>query len=159
MVALGMRGRRVPHERSWNVALRTVHLMAFALLLGGHAWEVEPGRLLPALWATVLSGAALMGLELRKGLEWVFLGKGLMVLAKLGVLLLVPVFWEARLPLLLVVVALASVGSHMPARFRNYSFLRRRILVPSHEADRQNLRPEPSPLALRGAGPDADRCD
>lgn len=127
----GLPGWTIPHERLWNVALRTVHLMAFGLLLGGHAWEVEADRLLAALWVTVLSGAALMGLELVKSLEWLFLGKGVMVLAKLALLLLVPVFWEARLPLLLAVVGVASVGSHMPARFRHYSLLRRRVLEAS----------------------------
>ena len=58
-----------------------------------------------------------------------------MVLAKLVLLLAVAVFWEARVPLLLTVVALASVGAHMPARFRHYSILERRVLLP-----------EPAPL-------------
>ena len=127
MIGSEGRRRRVPHERAWSVAFRTVHLMAFGLLLGGHAWEVEPARLLPAVWVTIASGTALMGLELWKSVEWLFLGKGVIVLVKLGLLALVPVFWEARLPLLLAVVAVASVGAHMPARFRNYSLLHRRI--------------------------------
>jgi len=124
----------IPHERAWNVGLRTVHLMAFGLLLGGHAWEIEPVRLAGPLWVTILSGAALMGLELRKGLEWLFLGKGVMILVKLGLLLLVPIFWEARVPLLLAVVVIASIGSHMPSRFRYYSLLRRRVVLPDEPA-------------------------
>ncbi len=120
----------IPYERAWNVGLRTVHLMAFGLLLGGHAWEIEPARLLGPLWVTILSGAALMVLELRKSFEWLFLGKGVVILVKLGLLLLVPIFWEARVPLLLAVVVIASIGSHMPSRFRYYSLLRRRIVLP-----------------------------
>ncbi len=126
--------RRIPHERAWNVALRTLHLMAFGTLLGGHVWDVAAERLLAVLWLTILSGAALMGLELYKSLHWLFLGKGLVVLAKLVLLLAVPVFWEARVPLLLLVVALASVGAHMPARFRHYSILERRVLLPEPAA-------------------------
>ena len=42
-----------------------------------------------------------------------------MVLLKLGLLLLVPFVWEHRLPILLAVVAIASVSSHMPARLRH----------------------------------------
>jgi hypothetical protein len=122
--------RRVPHERAWNVGLRTVHLMAFGVLLGGHYWGVAAEALLPALGFTVASGAALMGLELYKSLHWLFLGKGLFVLAKLALLLAVPVFWEARVPLLLAVVAMSSVGAHMPARYRHYSVLERRLLLP-----------------------------
>lgn len=40
-----------------------------------------------------------------------------------------PFFWKARVPLLLGVVALSSVASHMPARYRNYSVLRRRVVT------------------------------
>lgn len=127
--------RRVPHERAWNVGLRTLHLMAFGVLLGGHFWDVQAELLLPTLALTVASGAALMGLELYKSVHWLFLVKGLAVLAKLALLLLVPLFWEARVSLLLAVVALASIGAHMPARYRHYSVLHRRVV------------PEPGPLA------------
>jgi hypothetical protein len=110
------------------MGLRTVHLMAFGILLGGHVWDVQADLLLPALGATVGSGAALMGLELYKSLHWVFLGKGLVVLGKLALLLAVPFFWEARVPILLAVVALSSIGAHMPARYRHYSVLLGRVL-------------------------------
>jgi len=116
--------------------MRTLHLMAFGLLLGGHFWDVQSELLYPALGLTIASGAALMGLELYQSVHWLFLGKGLVVLAKLALLLSVPLFWEARVPLLLAVVALASIGAHMPARYRHYSILHRRVLLP-----------EPAPLA------------
>jgi hypothetical protein len=51
------------------------------------------------------------------------MGKGLVVLAKLLILAMVPFFWEHRVFLLLLTVAVASVGSHMPSRFRHRSFL------------------------------------
>jgi len=121
-------GRRVPYGRAWNVGLRTLHLMAFGALLGGHVFGVEPERLLSALGLTVATGASLVALELYQSLQWLVLVKGLVVLAKLGLLASVLLFWEARVPLLLAVVALASVGAHMPARFRNYSVLHRRVL-------------------------------
>lgn len=120
--------RRVPRERAWNVGLRTLHLIAFGVLLGGHVWDVQAELLLPALGMTLASGAALMGLELYKSFEWFFVGKGLLVLAKLALLLSMVGFWEARVPLLFLVVALASIGAHMPARYRYYSVLHRRVL-------------------------------
>jgi hypothetical protein len=120
----------VPRERAWNVGLRTLHLMAFGVLLGGHFWDVQTDLLLPALGMTVASGAALAGLELYKSFDWFFLGKGLVVLAKLALLLSMLRFWEARVPLLFAVVALASIGAHMPARYRHYSILHRRVLQP-----------------------------
>jgi len=115
--------------RGLSIALRTLHLASFGILLGGHAFAIEADRLLPALYLTIASGAGLIALEVYIiGLYWLFLGKGVMVFLKLAILLAVPSFWEYRLLLLLSVLVIASVGSHMPARFRHYSFLHRRVV-------------------------------
>ena len=111
--------RQIPHHRALGLALRTAHLMTFGALLGGHLFTVDPARLMPFLVATIASGFGLMALELASTCAWLFMGKGLAVLLKLAVLLMVPMFWEQRVPLLLLTVAMASVGSHMPARFRH----------------------------------------
>lgn len=115
--------RRIPAQRALAIALRTAHLMTFGALVGGHLFEVDPGRLLALLVATAASGAALMALECWATAEWLFMGKGLAVLLKLGLLALIPVFWEHRLLLLFGIIAVASVGAHMPSRFRHRSLL------------------------------------
>ncbi len=125
------RVRFLPGARAWSIAFRTLHLAAFGMLLGGHAFSVDAEKLLPYLWLTILSGLGLIALEVyAAGVYWLFLGKGIMVLIKLGILLAIPIFWEQRLALLLLVVVIASVGSHMPARFRHYSFVHRRVIGP-----------------------------
>ena len=116
--------RRVPAHRALGVALRTAHLLTFGVLMGGHVFAVEPSRLLPFLLATVASGLALMALELASTCSWLFLGKGAGVLLKLLLLAMVPVFWEQRVVVLMLVVVAAGVTSHMPSRFRH------RVLVP-----------------------------
>lgn len=98
------------------------------ILLGGHAFAVSPQRLMAALWLTIGTGAALAAIESRGRLQWFHQGGGLMALAKLALLCLVPVLWEQRLVILLAVVLIASVGSHMPARFRHYSVLYRQVI-------------------------------
>jgi len=116
--------RPLPHGRWPSIALRSIHLAAFSILLGGHVLGAEPALLRPYLSVTVLSGVGLLALEAYgAGLYWLFMGKGLMVLGKLGLLLLIPLFWEARVVLLLLAVVVASVGSHMPARYRNAMLL------------------------------------
>ena len=114
--------------RLWNVLFRTLHLVAFGFLLGGYAYDVDPARLTPALTATIATGALLAMLEIGQDVRWPFLGKGLFVLAKLGLLVLVPVFPGARVPLLVAVVVLAGVGAHMPRELRHYSVLERRVV-------------------------------
>jgi hypothetical protein len=115
-------------RRFWNILFRTLHLMAFGLVLGGAAFHVEPERVMPALIATIMTGAFLVMLEIHDDHRWPFLGKGLVVLAKLGLLLLVPLFPGGRVPLFVAVVVLAGVGSHMPRRLRHYSVLERRVV-------------------------------
>lgn len=115
--------RQIPRHRALGLALRTAHLMTFGALLGGHLFDIDPTRLKPFLLATIASGVGLMALELASSCAWLFMGKGLAVLAKLVVLLMVPLFWDHRVALLLLTVALASVSSHMPARFRHRCFL------------------------------------
>lgn len=115
--------RRIPRHRGLGLAMRTAHLMTFGALLGGHFFDVDSARLMPFLVATIASGGALLALELASTCAWLFMGKGLVVLAKLLILLMVPFFWEHRVFLLLLAVAVASVGSHMPSRFRHRCFL------------------------------------
>jgi len=119
------------NARLWNIALRSAHLAAMGILLGGHAFNVEPHRLLLSLWLCIATGASLGMLESGFGLVWFHQGRGLMTLAKLLLLCAVPFlwdFWGWRLAVLLVVVGLASVGSHMPARFRYFSVIYRKVL-------------------------------
>jgi hypothetical protein len=99
-------------------------------LLGGHAFNVDPDRLLLALWLTIGTGVVLAALETKGKLSWFHEVRGVMNLVKLGLLLLVPLLWDYRLGILLTVVALGSVASHMPRTFRHYSLLYRRVILP-----------------------------
>jgi len=121
--------RRLPHSRWWNIAARTVHLGATGILLGGHAFGAESGALMPLLWVAIVSGAAMVAIELFPTAHWAHQVCALVVYAKLGVLCLVPFLWEQRVPLLLAVVVLASVGAHAPRRVRHYSLWYRRVMV------------------------------
>lgn len=128
--------RRVPAHRALGIALRTAHLLTFGTLVGGHVFDVDADRLLPFLIATIMSGAGLMTLELASTFAWLATGKGIAVLLKLLVLLSVPLFWDHRVALLLLVIVVASVGAHMPSRFRHYSLLAPRASVEPIRRDR-----------------------
>lgn len=119
--------------RALNIALRTAHIGAMGTLLGGHAFDVAPDRLHLALWLTVGTGLGLASLETGGKISWLHEARGFMTLVKLGLLLMVPLAWSWRLPILLTVVVLGSVGSHMPRRYRHYSVLHRRVIDPRPE--------------------------
>jgi hypothetical protein len=124
--------RHLPWARAVALALRAGHLAAMAFLLGGHAYGADPEALFPWLLAAVVTGAGLMATEvLTWGLHWFTMAKGIGVLAKLALLLVIPFAWGARVPILLVVLVASAVTSHMPARFRNYSFLYGRRMDPA----------------------------
>jgi hypothetical protein len=121
--------RHIPYERGINIALRTAHLMTTGILLGGHAFGVPADRLIPFLYLTIASGAGMILLELYSSCRWIYLGKGVTVILKLALVIAAGVWWEHRVLLLLLVVLIGSVGSHMPARFRYYSFLHGRTIL------------------------------
>jgi hypothetical protein len=121
--------RRIPGERGINIALRTAHLMTSGVLLGGHAFDVAPHRLILFLYLTIASGAGLIALELYCSCRWIYLGKGVLVSLKIALLLAAGMWGEQRVVFLLLVVLVSSVGSHMPARFRYYSLVHGRVIA------------------------------
>ena len=121
--------RSLPHSRWWNIGARTAHLAVTGLLLGGHAFGAGADTLMPLLWVAIASGAAMIAIEVYPTAHWAHQVCALFVYAKLGALCLVPFLWEHRVPLLLAVVVLASVGSHAPRRVRHYSLWYRRVMA------------------------------
>jgi hypothetical protein len=118
--------------RALNIAFRTVHIASMGILLGGHAFDVVPEQLVVALWVTIGTGALLIALESQGKPLWLHQGRGLMVVAKLVLICTVPFFWDFRLPILLGVAVVASVGSHMSGRYRYYSVIYREVIHDSY---------------------------
>ena len=114
-------------ERILRTTLRTVHLASMGILLGGHFYGQPADRLYPALYWTAGSGSVFVILELYCNFHWLFQIRGLMALAKIGLVTLVPLFWDQRVWILLVVLVLGSVGSHAPTGLRYYSVLTKNL--------------------------------
>jgi len=114
--------------RPWNIAFRTAHIIAMGILLGGHAFGATKAELLPSLWLTIVTGVALTVSEAGFRSLWLHQVRGLMTLSKLALLCSIPLLWEYRVTILAAVAAIASVGSHMPARFRYYSVIHRQVI-------------------------------
>ena len=98
------------------------------VLLGGHAFDVGTERLMPVLWLTIGTGVFLIALESGARLLWFHQGRGILVMVKLALICVVPFAWDFRLPILLLVVVIASVGSHMSGRYRYFSVVYREVI-------------------------------
>ena len=120
--------RVMPHARAWNIAFRTMHIGVTGVLFGGHVFDISERRLLSWLYLSILTGLCLLIIEAYPTCRWFYQGRGVMVFCKLLLLCVIPWLWDYRVPILIVVIVIASVGSHMPARFRYYSLWHRRVL-------------------------------
>jgi hypothetical protein len=122
------RSRTMPHSRVFNIAFRTGHIMSFGMLVGGHFFGAPLEQLRWLLYGTILTGAGIGLLDFYMTPSFLFEGRGVALLLKLALLALVPILWNHRVAMLLVVIAVGSIGSHMPRTFRHYSFLYRKVL-------------------------------
>ncbi len=120
--------RQLPAARAWNIAARTAHIAFTGILLGGHVFDVAEDRLRIVFALVIVTGVLLVGIEAYPSCQWFYLGSGAMTIVKLLLLCTIPFFWEQRVPILLVIVVIASVGAHMPGRFRYYSLVHRRVM-------------------------------
>ncbi len=108
----------ITSRRAWNIACRTLHIGVSGVLVGGHVFDVDRERLVLWLNLTIISGVGLMALEANRRWRWFHEGRGVLTILKLLLICLIPWLWVYRGWLLAAVIVLASVGSHMPARYR-----------------------------------------
>ena len=120
--------RSLRNARAWNIAARTTHIGVTGILFGGHVFDVTEVDLLTWLYLSIVTGGCLVGLEAYPSCRWIYQGRGVAVITKLLLLCSIPWFWNARVGILAIVVVIASVGAHMPARYRYYSFRHGRVL-------------------------------
>ena len=116
--------RRMTWSRAAQVALRSVHIAAMGLVLGGIWLGGGFERLRTAILLTVASGLLLAVIDLAKGPGCLRQGSGAALLLKLALLGLGNVFAGARLEWYLAATLVASIGSHMPGAWRHFSFIK-----------------------------------
>ena len=107
--------------RWFRISCRSLHLVAIAGLVGGHVFDASEEALHPWLGATLITGAALVATYLYGTFSWLHKLKGLLVAAKLVLILLVPLFWDHRVWLLTVVILMSGFSSHAPGKVRDWA--------------------------------------
>jgi len=114
--------------RPLQLLLRSVHIAAMALVLGGLPFGGGYAALRLPILVTVASGLLLFAVDLAKDAGILAQGSGAAVLLKVGLLgcgLLQPAH---RLPWYLAATLVASLGAHMPGRWRHFSFVQWKVL-------------------------------
>jgi hypothetical protein len=125
-----------PRSFAWarpvQLVLRSLHIAAMALVVGGLPFGADFQMLRRSILATVVTGVLLLAVDLAKDAAFLVQGSGIAVLMKLvllGIGLLQP---DARLPWYLAATVVASIGSHMPGSWRHFSFLTWKSAKGSH---------------------------
>lgn len=109
----------IPHARIWSVLFRTLHILAISILVGGHAFSAPIDSLRPLLYLAIVSGVGMAFIEAYPSWQALFQGWGLLLFLKLALLCVIPFAWNHRFAILVVVVIIASIGSHMTKRLRH----------------------------------------
>lgn len=111
--------RDFPLRRTVRTALRTLHILATGVLVGGHIFGQPKEQLFGWLVGSVASGVALLATDLHATFAFLLQVRGLLVLLKIALTASVLFFWEARVPLLVAALTLGAAGSHMPGSLRH----------------------------------------
>ena len=118
----------MPGSRGIRTGLRTLHLLAFGAFYGGAVFGVADARLEPAFFAVLASGMAFMLFEVARAPIWLVQSRGLATYVKFALLIASEIFSEARVPILTCIAVIGAVISHMPSRYRYYSFMHGRTI-------------------------------
>jgi hypothetical protein len=118
--------KRPTWTRLLDILLRCAHVLVISLLFGGAVFKIPFGQLVPWSALVLASGGALILSEFFYDRRWPTQGRGIMVYLHAGLFGLVFFRPDLAVPVLLAALVLGMVGSHMPRRFRHWSFIQRR---------------------------------
>lgn len=118
-------------KRWVKISLRTLHLLGLAGFAGAYINAIEPVLWWPFVALTLLSGLAMVAIELWTHGIWLLQLRGQAVMFKL--VLLVTSLWTPMpvdLLLFALIIIISGLISHAPGNVRYYSFLYRRRITP-----------------------------
>jgi len=107
--------------RILNIALRSLHLVGLLGAGGGTLFGVVPELVAPWLWLTIVSGIGLMGLSIWSSRLFLIQLRGVVIMLKIALLILILYSDGADLALLIGATLLSAVIAHAPGNLRYYS--------------------------------------
>ena len=120
--ALAASNRQSDGMRWFNILVRTCHIGVSAVLFGGCVLLVPFARLTFWHHLTIASGCVLLGLEWLHDKRWPHRNKGLLAIVHVSLAIGIHLHPELIVPLLWMILVSGCIGSHMPYKYRNWSF-------------------------------------
>ena len=126
-VSTGLAGASASRARAWpwrrwaSIGLRTLHLLGTAGVGGAFLYGASPELWLPYLWLVAGSGAGMVMLQVWGNPLWLVQLRGVAILVKLGLILMLLSTGVAELALFVAVLVISGVISHAPGDVRYFS--------------------------------------
>ncbi len=133
-----MRKDRLSEKQFWfqrlsKTSLRALHILGIAGSGGGILLGVEKSLWLNYWYLAMATGSILMMWEIVRDWRWLIQLKGVLTLAKLGLLCLFVPLAEYKPELFVLVLVLSVIVSHGPSGLRHYSIVHRRQIDSKRE--------------------------
>lgn len=112
--------RRYAGQRWVKVIARATHVVLCGIYLGSLVFQVEPAIRGPWFLAVLLSGSLMICLDLYESGGFLLQLRGLVTVAKLLLLALLPVFGAAAVWVLAGIAFFSVISSHASSDFRYY---------------------------------------
>ena len=115
--------RKLPFDKVVKLLFLSLHFIGFSIWYGGLVLGVEVAVIYPAM--AVVTGVVLTFRELYgDGLDWLFETEGVLMVAKVLLLIVVLILGQFEVAVLTVVMLCGLLGSHLP------DHLKKRQLIP-----------------------------
>lgn len=126
--------RDFPGRRMLRSILRTVHILGGGVLIGAYLFGQAQADIKIWLMTATVSGLLLFLTDLHASFAIFFEWRGASIMAKIGLLLLLPVSPGYEVVILTIILTIGSLSSHLSRRFRHRLWW----AVPGIEADERH---------------------
>lgn len=115
--------RDFPGRRMTRSVLRTIHILAGGVLIGAYLFQQEAATLQAWYLGATISGLLLFLTDLHASFAVLFEWRGLSIISKIALLLLLPMLPGLEVPILVLILVIGSLSSHLSRRFRHRLWL------------------------------------
>ena len=120
--------KRPAWTRVADIILRTAHVAMIGVVFGGAVFAVPFSRLILWNYLAIATGCGLIASEVYHCRHWIYQGSGVLGFIHIGLFSLIVLRPDLLVPLLTAALIFGMVGSHMPKKFRHWSFVHGRVV-------------------------------